>query len=110
MTRPDLEAIREKLIEAVAEAIDKVFDKILTPTELEPAKKVRWGKADPADYGTPTTARLGDPNVYTMQQIFDEAARKRDYRERAARQQATVERQQDEFFERNEGRFDREDD
>ncbi len=52
MTTPELEALREKLIEAV-EAIDEIL--IPAGPELNPPKKVRWGKVDPAEYGKPTT-------------------------------------------------------
>ena len=62
MTRPELEALREKLIQTATE-IDlavEAIEKILMPIgpELDPAKKVRWGKTDPPDYGTPTTQRV----------------------------------------------------
>ncbi len=49
MTRPELEAFREKLIQTaltIAFAIEDI-DKILIPTgpELNPPKPVRWGKS-----------------------------------------------------------------
>ncbi len=73
--------------EEYGEACMAYVDDILMPTILEqkridPPIPVKWGKLDSADYGTPTTARLGDSNVKTMEQIFDEAQRDRDFRDR----------------------------
>ncbi len=50
MTSPELEALREKLIQTaltIAFAIEDI-DKILIPTgpELNPPKPVRWGKRE----------------------------------------------------------------
>ena len=89
--------------EEYGEACMAYVDDLLIPTVLEQnrigdAKPVRWGKADPPDYGTPTTARIGDPNVKTMEQIFDEARRDRVFRDR-----------DDDDHDPNEGRFERQD-
>ena len=82
MTRPELEALREKLIQTaltIAFAIEDI-DKILYPTgpELNPPKPVRWGKGDRAmedleDFlkgAKPTTIRV-DESV-----LVDRAARR----------------------------------
>ncbi len=117
MTRPELEALREKLIEAVVEAIDKIFDTILTPAEFEPAKKVQWGKVDPADvaiYGTPTTLRVDQIAGYPEVLVRRAAARLAG----GAPMPLVVDKDgnvvddgldDDDWVDPNEGRFDRED-
>ncbi len=67
MTDLELEALREKLIQTASE-IDlavEAIEKILMPIEpeLNPAKPVRWGKADPAEYWTPTTHTLTEREI-----------------------------------------------
>ncbi len=79
MTRPELEALREKLIQAASE-IDlavEAIEKILMPIglELDPPKRVQWGKADPADYGTLTTLRVDQIAGYPEVLVQRAAAR-----------------------------------
>ena len=67
-------------------SISNTFDEIVAVVEgeteqeigLNPPKRVRWGKTDPADYGTPTTIHVNDPKVSTMEQLFAEAQARRD--------------------------------
>ena len=73
----ELVSISNTLDEIVAVVEGEAEQKI----ELNPPKPVRWGKTNPTDYGTPTTIHVNDPDVKTMEQIFDEARRDRDFRD-----------------------------
>ncbi len=79
MTNPELEVLREKLIQTaltIAFAIEDI-DKILYSTgpELNPPKPVRWGKVDPAEYGTLTTLRVDQIAGYPEVLVQRAAAR-----------------------------------
>jgi hypothetical protein len=73
--------------EEVGEAFKALNDNVLFPIakeneRIEVGKPVKWGKSDPADYGTPTTVPYGDPNVKSMEQLFAEARKERTFRDR----------------------------
>ena len=80
-TNPELEALREKLIQTASEIdwVVEAIEKILMPIgpELDSPKPVQWGPTKRQGlkeflYGTPTTVRLGDPGVTTMEQLFSD--------------------------------------
>ena len=110
MTRPELEALREKLIQTaltIAFAIEDI-DKILIPTglELSPPKPVRWGKTDPADYGKPSTRLITEQEAlaHADQRIIEGYAPPLTFELDSA---ATI--ALDDDSDPNEGRFDRQD-
>ena len=105
--------------EEYGEACMAYVDDLLMPTILEqqgiglnPPKPVRWGKADPADYGTLTTAHVNDPNTKTMEQLFDDRkasdVQEKDGGPTTARPPIFIDRDDDDH-DPNEGRYERQD-
>ncbi len=102
--------------EEYGEACMAYVDDLLMPTILEQKriglnspKPVRWGKADLADYGTPTTAHDYDSNVKTMERLFDNR-KASDVQEKdgGPRPPIFIDRDDDDH-DPNEGRFERQD-
>ena len=110
MTDPELEALREKLIQTASE-IDlavEAIEKILMPIgpELNPPKPVRWGKVDPAEYGRPSTHLITEQEAlaHADQRIIEGYAPPLTFELDSA---ATI--ALDDNSDPNEGRFDRQD-
>lgn len=70
----------------------------ITAPGFKPMAPVRWRKADPDDYGKPTTVHLGDPNVKTIEQLFSDL-----------REQLEADNYDKGWVDPNEGRYDRQD-
>ena len=110
MTDSELEALRERLIQTASEielAVEAI-EKILMPIglELDPPKPVRWGKANPVDYGKPSTRLITEQEAlaHADQRIIEGYAPPLTFELDSA---ATI--ALDDDFDPNEGRYERQD-